>query len=472
MENYDKIQWSPFVLKETGHTETQEQTVIPANKSNKRKRKRIEPLENQFDSYIRRDTDIENELKILKRNQQLILEKLDRLTNLMDNNKSSLSNASLLKPTLPGSSVDECIHGEVLQENLKVLVRDMDLSNGLILDEMLQDNALTDNEAQEIRELPRPNKTRKLATILGRKNKSIFKDFLTLIAGKEFYPHIAEVLRQSYEKKLKAQDKHPQCVRCFIINKVNINHVVDHLCENHVISLHDMGYIINGDSRDVHQFWSDIFIKMRHPVYGESCVSVFADSLKEHYPHIAKRIRSQHSLKCLCASTVLSYPSGSADNVSELSTTTTVILESITQEQLSSNQSNDSVGDSSDISTSTVIPEPKPETREWVQKHHSLNEENKETENLTNSAHLNHLKFNNFQIPLSRRGKSWDEDFQRTRIKQNTAALFNRDYTLSTKSSAHSQIERINTLPEGLAGQLNDESKYYIFKRPIKWGYR
>lgn len=40
----------------------------------------------------------------------------------------------------------------------------MDLSNGLILDELLQNGTLTDNEAQEIGKLFRPDKTRKLAT--------------------------------------------------------------------------------------------------------------------------------------------------------------------------------------------------------------------------------------------------------------------------------------------------------------------
>lgn len=58
----------------------------------------ISSLQNQFDSSIRRDNDIE----ILKKNQQLILEKLDRLTNSIDKSKSALSKPCLLRPTLPG----------------------------------------------------------------------------------------------------------------------------------------------------------------------------------------------------------------------------------------------------------------------------------------------------------------------------------------------------------------------------------
>lgn len=59
-------------------------------------------LQNQFDSPIRRDKYIEKELNILKSNQQLILEKLEMLTNLIENNKQSLPNPCQLKPTLPG----------------------------------------------------------------------------------------------------------------------------------------------------------------------------------------------------------------------------------------------------------------------------------------------------------------------------------------------------------------------------------
>lgn len=59
-------------------------------------------LQNQFDSPIRRDKYIEKELNILKSNQQLILEKLEMLTNLIENNKQYLPNPCQLKPTLPG----------------------------------------------------------------------------------------------------------------------------------------------------------------------------------------------------------------------------------------------------------------------------------------------------------------------------------------------------------------------------------
>lgn len=61
--------------------------------------------------------------------------------------------------------------------NIRTLEQDVDLSQGFIMDEMLQIGILTDNENQELREENRPNKIRLLATILARKNKGKFQEF-------------------------------------------------------------------------------------------------------------------------------------------------------------------------------------------------------------------------------------------------------------------------------------------------------
>lgn len=66
---------------------------------------------------------------------------------------------------------------------------------------------------------------------------------------------------------------------------------------------------------------------------GETYVTIFKESLQENYPQIGKRIASQNHLNCVCRSADLSYPSGSEENVSELSTTTTIIPEVNTHEK-------------------------------------------------------------------------------------------------------------------------------------------
>lgn len=290
----------------------------------------------------------------------------------------------------------------------------MDLSDGsILLDVMLQNDVLTDNEAQEIRELPRPDKTRKLTTLLGQSNKTKFQIFLKLIKEKQFYPGIACILSQSYDEKLRSQRKHPECTRCFIIKNVNVKHIMDHLCENHIIGLHEVSYLIKGDSRDVDQFWRDIFKKMEHPVFGENCVSVFADSLKIHYPHIAKKIEGVRHIKCLCTATIMSYPSDSAGNASEHSTTSTIIPKSKKQKRQNTNQSEGSTGDSSDISISTVIPEPKPETREWIQRHHSLSEEIVDNSDEIKCMHRIQNKFDDYDTETHERIQTLTEDIKR-----------------------------------------------------------
>lgn len=59
-------------------------------------------LQNQFDSSIRREKGLELKVDILERNQQLLLKKIDMLTNLIKNMQPSLPNPCQLKPTLPG----------------------------------------------------------------------------------------------------------------------------------------------------------------------------------------------------------------------------------------------------------------------------------------------------------------------------------------------------------------------------------
>lgn len=87
---------------ESRSNEQQQTDKLVKKVGNKRKRKRIEPLENSFDSPIRRENGIEKKVDILESNQQLILKKIDMLTNLIKNMRPSLPNPCQLKPTLPG----------------------------------------------------------------------------------------------------------------------------------------------------------------------------------------------------------------------------------------------------------------------------------------------------------------------------------------------------------------------------------
>lgn len=237
-----------------------------------------------------------------------------------------------------GSSEDECIHGEVIQLHLKTLVREVDLSNGFLIDEMLENGSLNMNEKIELDEMSKIDKTRKLVSILARNDKGKFKKFLQVISQEDFYPHVAKLLNESYDKKLRENENYIACIRCFIVQQVNIKQIMDHLCENRLIDFTDVDKIIQGDKGFEHEFWGNVFEKISDSVWGKTCVLILKEALDEHYHHIAKKIHCQENLKCHCSSSSLSCNTGS-------------------------------VGDGSEISTSTVIPNSKPETHEWVKRH-------------------------------------------------------------------------------------------------------
>lgn len=304
--------------------------MCKTQKPSKRKRKSTNQMLESLDSTTKKLNSeckkIRREIKSLKRNQRQMQKQLDSPKNKRSYRKPSAFNRCLLRPTLPGSS-DECIHGYVIRENMKKFVEAIDLSNGFLLDEMLENETLTENEANEIREISRPNQTRKLAIILSRKSKSNFLEFLKTVNREEFYPHFANTLKVSYEIKMQAHERCTECIQCFITENVNIRHIVDHLYENYILDVHEYECVINGDKDIMDQFWPNLFEKTSDPILKERNVSIFKEALQKKYPHIANRIVNPTDLTCFCKSSAMSYPSGSEGTPSDISTTSTVIQE-------------------------------------------------------------------------------------------------------------------------------------------------
>lgn len=204
---------------------------------------------------------------------------------------------------------------------------------------MFENGSLNRFEKEEIEEMSKVHKTRKLVSILARNDQGKFNKFLQVISQEHFYPHVAKLLNESYEKKLRENDKRIACIRCFIIQQVSIKQIMDHLCENRLIDLSDVESIIEGDKGSEYKLWGKIFEKICDPIWGQTCVTILKEALQDDYQHIAKKIHCQQNLKCLCSPASSSYNTGS-------------------------------VGDASDISTtSTVIPDTKPDTHEWVMRH-------------------------------------------------------------------------------------------------------
>ena len=231
---------------------------------------------------------------------------------------------------------------------MKTLVREVDVE--FIIDDMIEEGLLNDVEKTELQETKKVHKTRQLGVILARNGKGNFKKFLEVISQENCYPHVAKLLNESYDEKLREMENHIACIRCFIVQKVDIKQIMDHLCENLLICMTDVEKVIQEGKGTKQEFWGKIFEKISDPVWGETCVTILKEALQENYHHIAKKIHCQNNLKCHCSSSSMSCKTGSVGNVSEVST------------------------------TSTVIPDSKPETHKWVKRHTRPILESKPTE--------------------------------------------------------------------------------------------
>ncbi|XP_078316320.1 uncharacterized protein LOC144620220 isoform X2 [Crassostrea virginica] len=204
-------------------------------------------------------------------------------------------------PTLPGSAQDECFHGEVLREHVTIFAQNVTVSNTLLLDEMLQKGVITDSEKEQIMNGKiNENKARKIIAIVSRNDKKKFQDFLDILSKDEHFPYIGKSMKKSYEEKLKAENIHVKCIRCFIVKNVSIKQILDHLYEKGFIDLNKFERLLEEDEGDINQFWEESFQKMAS-TFKEFYFKIFTEALRNHYPHIVKRIQNASDLKCLCS---------------------------------------------------------------------------------------------------------------------------------------------------------------------------
>lgn len=200
-----------------------------------------------------------------------------------------------------GSSEDECLHGEVLREHVTIFVQNVTVSNTLMLDEMLEKGVITDSEKEQIL-IGKINekKARKIIAIVSSNDKKKFQDFLDILSKDEYFPYIGKAIKKSYEEKLKAENIHVKCIRCFIVKNVSINQIIDYLYEKDFIDLNKFERLLEEDEGDINQFWEESFQKMTS-TFKEFYFKIFTEALRNHYPHIVKRIQNSSDLKCLCS---------------------------------------------------------------------------------------------------------------------------------------------------------------------------
>ncbi|XP_062616491.1 FK506-binding protein 5-like [Saccostrea cucullata] len=317
MKKRKKINKDGFIGS-TANSETNEGSVNVPGKVWKAFEKEIERLKNEQKITNAR-------LKTILHNQNKFGREISRLESSLRSCNNVPRTISRLQPTLPGSSEDECVHGEVLRENMKMMVQGIRLSDSLLIDELMEKNCFTETDAQEINEIKTCNKTRQMVLLLSRKDKTVFRKFINIISQEEYYPQISKILKESYRNKLQKPEKRSKCIPCFIIKNVDIMRIADDLYQSNVIDLKTLQDVMRGDKPALDSFWQQIFNKMTNPCHGKMYMSNLKFALLENYNHIAKKIQRQSQLTCYCSSSILSFPSNCSDNTSEFSTTSTIV---------------------------------------------------------------------------------------------------------------------------------------------------
>lgn len=166
---------------------------------------------------------------------------------------------------------------------------------------MLEKGVITDSEKEQILiEKINEKKARRIIGILSRNDKKKFQDFLDILSKDKYFPYIGKAIKISYEEKLKAKNIHVKCIRCFIVKNVSINQIIDYLYEKDFIDLNKFERLLEEDEGDINQFWEESFQKMASS-FKEFYFKIFTEALRNHYPHIVKRIQNPGDLKCLCS---------------------------------------------------------------------------------------------------------------------------------------------------------------------------
>ena len=258
----------------------------------------------------------------------------------------------------------EDIHCECIQENLESLSDDINLQQSYLLDELIQNECLTENEATEIRKYPkRKDQNRKLAITIGKRSRVKFSSFVEVMKRTENYPHIAEKLESSYKAKTEEFRKRQECVHCYIIRNVNMSDIIETLCSQKVVSLSFLDKVISCSEHDTGQWkklWSILIYKLNHSD-DEEFREVFKESLRKKYEHISNKIVAKKHIKCRCRKIELermSWPSGSY-TTEERSTTSTPALTKSHVSSKSLSERGSEVSDEESYSYS-------PRTTQWV----------------------------------------------------------------------------------------------------------
>ena len=218
------------------------------------------------------------------------------------------------------------VHKEVLQEKYRKIVDRLDFSKGHMLDELVQGEAISESDHENILKLSqkRKDQNRYLIHRFRHYGTDKFETFVNSL--KEEYPDLSDELNLSYKEKLDLKIRR-KCLFCMVIQTVDISDILDPLFENKLIDDTIIEQRLNGTSHDL--LWRRLFHQIKDLPPGNNCKEVFVDILSVKYKDIAKTIDSvqfQSIFHCSCHLQKAPFPrafetdgSGSLSDVSSTS---------------------------------------------------------------------------------------------------------------------------------------------------------
>lgn len=184
----------------------------------------------------------------------------------------------------------ETIHRECLQEKLQDMVKDMDLGNTNLMDELLDNECLTQDEASDITHTSsRKDQIRKLIVLFARRGRGNFVRFLEVIGRKHQFPCIARELREIYDQKI-SEGRSSECLLCVIKRDVDIRDIVDQLCNHKVVDIEFLDLLVSTKSGNQNSLWEIIFSNIDKSANRKQNIRYLQEALSKKYERLASKL--------------------------------------------------------------------------------------------------------------------------------------------------------------------------------------
>lgn len=187
-------------------------------------------------------------------------------------------------------SGSETIHRDCLLEKLQDMVKDMDLVNTNLMDELLDIECLTQDEASDITHTgSRKDQIRKLIVLFARRGRGNFIKFLEVIGREHQFPHIARELREIYVQKI-TEGRSSECLLCVIKRDVDIRDIVDQLCNHKVVDIEFLDLLVSTKSGNQNSLWEIIFSNIDKSANRKQHICYLQEALSKKYERLASKL--------------------------------------------------------------------------------------------------------------------------------------------------------------------------------------